>query len=65
MSRIRLLSVPPVGIAAMIVASEHVAETSVTAINNAPLAPIWALHTQMASPAVDGAGEPAFSNIPN
>jgi len=36
MSRIRLLSVPLVGIAAMIIASKYVAETSVTAVINAP-----------------------------
>ncbi len=38
MSKVRLLSVPLVGVAAMIIASEYVAETSVTAVINAPLA---------------------------
>ena len=42
MSRTRLLSVPLIGIAAMIIASEYVAETSVTAVINAPLATIRA-----------------------
>jgi multidrug resistance efflux pump len=40
MSRIRLLSVPLVGIAAMIIASESIAESSVMAVINASLATI-------------------------
>jgi len=42
MSRVRLLSVPFVGVAARIIASEDVAESSVTAVINAPLATIRA-----------------------
>ncbi len=42
MSKLRLLSVPLIGIAAMIIASEYISETSVTAVVNAPLATIRA-----------------------
>ncbi len=43
MSRVRLLSVPLVGVAAIIIACEAIAETSVTPDINAPLATIQAL----------------------
>ena len=64
MSRLRLLSVPLVGVAAMIIASEYVAETSVTAVINAPLATIRAPIEGTLTLVKSGLGSPVSQGEP-